>query len=202
MERLSGLVFASALLVTVAVTGCRTSRGEPALRDADGNAYALKTMPDGRTWMTDNLRLNRPDSYCYQGSASECHRFGRLYTWLAAADACLRLGATWRLPTDDEWRLLADAYDGGRGASRPDRRAAYVALLNGGPSGFNALLGGGREIGGRYARREEHGLYWTATESDPEHAVYYNFGRGGGMLHRQGEGEKGMALTVRCIAST
>jgi hypothetical protein len=41
-------------------------------------------------------------------------------------------------------------------------KAAYKALLIGGGSGFNALLGGGRGEGGQYARLEAHGFYWTA----------------------------------------
>ena len=192
-----------ALIAAVAVAGCKASRSsDRVLRDADGNAYALKSMPDGRTWMTDNLRLNRPDSYCYRDSASECGRFGRLYTWAAAGEACRLLGTTWRLPTDDEWRQLAKSYGGVRGDAEAGGQAAYQALVQGGPSGFNALLGGGREPSGGYARIEAHGFYWTSTESDAQHAWFYNFGRGAGMLNRHGEGDKSMALAVRCIGAS
>ena len=78
-------------------------------------------------------------------------------------------------------------------------RLAYTALLAGGVSGFNALLSGGRESNGNYARGEEHGLYWTATEDDMEHAWFYNFGRGARLLNRHSGGDKLMALAVRCI---
>ena len=192
-----------ALIVAIAVAGCNAPRGsDRVLRDTDGNTYALKTMPDGRLWMTDNLRLNRSDSYCYRDSASECRRFGRLYTWAAAGEACRLLGATWRLPTDDDWRQLARAYGGVRDDAGADGHSAYQALLQGGPSGFNALLGGGREAGGSYARVDAHGFYWTAAESDAGHAWFYNFGRGAGMLNRHGEGDKSMALAVRCMAAS
>jgi uncharacterized protein (TIGR02145 family) len=87
-----------------------------------------------------------------------------LYTWASAAQACTRLGTGWRLPTDDEWRQLAKAYGGLLGDS--EGRAASTDLLAGRPSGFNAVLGGNREAGGNYARLDEHGFYWTATESD------------------------------------
>ena len=46
-------------------------------------------------------------------------------------------------------------------------------------------------------RLDEHGLYWTATESDSEHAWFYNFGRLG--LNRHRGGNKSMAVSVRCI---
>jgi uncharacterized protein (TIGR02145 family) len=93
---------------------------------------------------------------------------------------------------------MAKGYGGVRGDSK-DGQAAYNALVRGGVSGFNALLSGGRELGGNYARVEEHGFYWTATEYDREHAWFYNFGRGGGLLNRHSGGAKSMALAVRCI---
>jgi uncharacterized protein (TIGR02145 family) len=131
------------VIVAVLAVGCdgRDSR-DGLLRDADGNAYVLRDMLDGRTWITQNLSVARPDSYCYGGWASECLRFGRLYTWASAAEACRLLGSEWRLPTDDEWRQLAKGYGGVRGDSEDDGKAAYTALLDGGVSGFHALLGG------------------------------------------------------------
>jgi uncharacterized protein (TIGR02145 family) len=70
----------------------------------------------------------------------------------------------------------------------------------GGSSGFNAVLGGGRELNdGGYARVEAHGFYWTVSESSPGNAWFYNFGKGGLALHRQREGEKQRAFSVRCI---
>ena len=199
MPPLSRLIGA-AVMTAVVVAGCGASNNaDDLLRDADGNTYGLKTMPDGRRWMTDNLSLRHPSSYCYGDLASACRRLGRLYTWASAAEACRLLGATWRLPTDDEWRQMAETYGGVRGDAEADGRAAYNALLQGGASGFNALLGGGREVSGGYARIDQHGFYWTATESVTEHAVFYNFGRGGGMLNRQMGGEKSMALAVRCV---
>jgi uncharacterized protein (TIGR02145 family) len=188
-----------AVAVTVVAIGC--GGRETSLRDADGNTYVLRDMPDGRTWMTDNLRLGHPDSYCYSDSASECLRYGRLYTWAAAAEACRLLGTEWRLPTDDEWRRLAKGYGGVRGDSEDDGQSAYTSLLRGGSSGFNAVLGGGRELAGSYERIEEHGFYWSATQSDVDHAWFYNFGRGGGLLNRHSGGDKAMALAVRCIKS-
>jgi len=185
------------VIVTIAATGCGDRDG--LLRDADGNTYVLKDMPDGRTWMTDNLRLVHPDSYCYQDSASECQRYGRLYTWAAAVDACRLLGKGWQLPTDDEWRQLARRYGGVRGDSEDNGQSAYAALLRGGVSGFSALQGGGRDLGGNYARIDQHGFYWSATQSDADHAWFYNFGRGGGLLNRLSDGDKAMALAVRCI---
>ena len=95
---------------------------------------------------------------------------------------------------------MAKRYGGIREDSADRGRAAYQALLIGGSSGFDALLGGGRTAeGGRYERLHAHGLYWTASESEPASAYFYNFGRGGLSLNRQSGGEKQMALSVRCV---
>jgi uncharacterized protein (TIGR02145 family) len=84
-----------------------------------------------------------------------------------------------------------DANDGGK--------AAYKALLTGGSAGFEALLGGNRGEDGKYARLEAHGFYWTASEDGAGSALFYNFGHGGLSLYRQSEGNKQMAISVRCV---
>jgi len=195
-------VILATVILAALIAGCRDSdSGGSVVRDADGNTYSSKRMQDGRSWVTENLRLQLPDSYCYDGMASRCAQFGRLYTWASAAEACRLLGAGWRLPTDDEWRRMASGYGGVRGDSHDDGRAAYLALLKGGGSGFDIVFGGDREPGGNYARVDDHGFYWTASESDKGHAWFYNFGRGGGLLNRHSEGDKSMALSVRCIGA-
>ena len=81
-----------------------------------------------------------------------------------------------------------------------DDRAAFAALMSGGTSGFNAVLGGNRSADGQYARLAAHGLYWTASDNDARSAPLYNFGDGGKALHRQPGGDnKQMAISVRCV---
>ena len=48
-------------------------------------------------------------------------------------------------------------------------------------------------------RLEAHGVYWTASENDPIIAPFYNFGKGSEALYRQPQGQKQMAVSVRCI---
>ena len=104
------------------------------------------------------------------------------------------------MPTEDEWRQMAKHYGGVSEDSDERGKAAYSALLAGGSTGFNAWLGGGRSHDGQYARLEAHGFYWTASESDPASAWFYDFGRGGQALHRQTGGKKQMALSVRGVS--
>lgn len=167
---------------------------------ASGTVYSSKRMADGKLWMTHNLDVDTIPSYCYEDAELNCSRYGRLYTWESARRACQSLGDGWRLPTDDEWRQLAKHYGGASDDSDDKGKAAYKALLAGGSSGFDALLGGGRSKDGQYARLEAHGFYWTASEIDSTSGRFYNFGRGGQALHRQqGGGDKQEAFSVRCV---
>jgi uncharacterized protein (TIGR02145 family) len=156
-------------------------------------------MADGRQWSAHNLNVDSKASYCYEDSELNCRRYGRLYTWESARQGCQSLGDGWRLPTDDEWRQMAKRYGGIREDSDHTGHAAYTTLLDGGSSGFNAVLGGNRSDDGHYERLQAHGFYWTATEKDSDSAVFYNFGLGGLALNRQPEGSKRMALSVRCV---
>lgn len=166
-------------------------------RKASGT-ISSRRMADGKEWTTGNLNVDVAPSYCYNDSALNCRRYGRLYTWAAASRACDTLGDGWRLPTDDEWRQLARRYGGVSDDSSDKGRAAFKALLSGGTSGFNAVLGGNRSDG-QYARLGAHGFYWTASENDARSAPFYNFGKGGQALHRQPQGDKQMAISVRCV---
>ncbi len=168
-------------------------------REASGTMYASKRMADGKQWTTHNLNVTTVPSYCYEDAELKCRQYGRLYTLESARRGCQSLGDGWRLPASDEWEQMAKRYSGVPGDSDDGRKAAYKALLVGGNSGFNALLGGGRSEDGQYARLEAHGFYWTASESDPLSAWFYNFAKGRLSLYRQSGGEKQRAFSVRCV---
>jgi len=156
-------------------------------------------MNDGRQWTTTNLNVNTSPSFCYDDTESNCDRYGRLYTWESAQRGCQLLGGGWRLPTDNEWRQMAE-HHGGLGNESPEKgKATFRALLSGGTSGFNAVLGGNRSVDGKYDRLEAHGFYWTVSENNSTTAPFYNFGKGSEALYRQPQGQKQMAVSVRCV---
>lgn len=171
------------------------------LTDKDGNDYSLGVLRDNNLWMTTNLRLNLPGSYCYNDTLKYCEQYGRLYTWESAQKGCASLGDEWRLPTKDEWQRLAGFYGEMLKDSSEARKRSYVALLITGNSQFNAVLGGGRTPEGQYARLEAHGFYWTISEHDSSTAWFANFAKGSQALYHQNDGEKTRAFSVRCVKS-
>ena len=193
---------AIALAVSIAfgfVSSASSTQRSEKDQGLSGTSAASTRMADGKEWTTGNLNVNTPSSYCYGDAELNCRRYGRLYTWESAQRGCQSLGGGWRLPTDDEWGQMAKHY-GGLGNDSPDNgKAAYAALLSGGTSGFNAILGGNRSTDEQYDRLEAHGFYWTASEDGPITAPFYNFGQGSQALYRQPQGEKLMAVSVRCV---
>jgi uncharacterized protein (TIGR02145 family) len=191
------------LVATVAFAAATVASAAPGLakdQRSSGVAYSFKRMPDGKEWLTQNLNVNADGSFCYDDSEANCARFGRLYTWASAAQACRSLGQQWRLPTNDEWQQLAKHHGGLMEESDEGGKATYRALMTGGASGFNGVLGGGRvPAEEQYGRLDAHGLYWTASESDATTAWFYNFGKGGASLNRHRGGNKQMAISVRCV---
>jgi uncharacterized protein (TIGR02145 family) len=174
-------------------------KSDSTLVDKDGNRYPIKVLLDGKLWMIANLNAKIPNSYCYNDAKENCNRYGRLYTWESAEQGCKSLGEGWRLPTSDEWWQLATRYAGSMQDSTAIRKGSFKTLLSAGTSGFKALLGGGRDPDGRYARLDAHGFYWTATETDSNTAKFYNFAKGSQALYQQDEGEKVRAFSVRCV---
>jgi len=193
-------VIAIAIFVTVA-DSCSSShqthtgktkfvKYDSILVDKDGNKYHIKLLLDSNLWMTANLKLNIAGSYCYENAEENCVQYGRLYTWESAQQGCSLLGDGWRLPGKEAWQQLAELYGPVSQDSIETRRKAFFPLLYTGNSQFNAVLGGGRDPDGNYARKEAHGFYWTATSFDDSTAWFSNFAKGSQSLYIQNGGEK------------
>ena len=81
----------------------------------DGQIY--KTVKIGnQVWMAENLNYETENSYCYDDRMSNCLKYGRLYKWTVALDAC---PAGWHLPDSAEWKTLIDTLGGATASALP-----------------------------------------------------------------------------------
>lgn len=70
--------------------------------DADGNDYRAVKIGK-QIWTAENMKVNLPGSRCYNDDSLNCEKYGRLYTWEAANQAC---PAGWHLPSTEEFAKL------------------------------------------------------------------------------------------------
>jgi uncharacterized protein (TIGR02145 family) len=145
------------------------------IHDSEGNSYSTVKIGN-QIWMAENLKTSvfsdgapirmLTSSYEWQNVDTPCQcqydnqeanlTFGRLYNWF-----CIKQGALcpegWRIPTLDDWKILADNFGG--------FPTAGMALQR--ENEFNAQL-----LGCRFGSFEGLGqsvFYWTAStdESQP-----------------------------------
>lgn len=154
---------------TISNTPPTVSINDVILRDKrDGREYNTVTV-NGVAWMAENLDYETSGSWCYDDDPANCNRYGRLYTLATAKTACPE---GWRLPTGDEWEALLTAF-GGYFANGPGEigypERAFLALIEGGKSGFNAQFGGFRYLDGEdqtvtFDALNDYGYYWSSTD--------------------------------------
>ena len=171
--------------------------------ERDGKTY--KTVKIGhQTWMAENLNYKTDNSYCYEGKAENCEKYGRLY--IATLGAC---PDGWKIPTKKSWEiLLATTFDFYTATTPisikttdPFEAIMFESFmgLNNDPYGFN-ILPTGRGIGvtgvSKY-KQPGYAFFWTSTKWKSR-LLYISFrSKTSGLLAHPGT--TSMALSIRCI---
>lgn len=128
----------------------------------DGSDYTVKRLPDGKVWMTQNLRYAEG---AYKVSSNES--YGAFYNWTAAQNVC---PAGWRLPVggdDGEYVSLDKAY-GYTGAWRRDQGADTLAQINNykrTDENWPGIVLSGYYYNGSVYREGYSTLLWTSTRN-------------------------------------
>ncbi|MDR2592707.1 MAG: hypothetical protein LBC59_07870 [Chitinispirillales bacterium] len=183
---------------TAAIGGQKSGYGR-LIDKRDGQKY-LTTAIGGQIWMAENLdyATSNGGSWCFNDSADNCNKYGRLYDWETALTIC---PAGWHLPSVEEWDNLMLAVGGERttgyngkimwyGADKKlkakigwndyfDRYTRSKDKIGNGTDnyGFAALPGGERNPDEyrsdnycRFHGAGNYSLWWTATEHQQGYA--------------------------------
>jgi uncharacterized protein (TIGR02145 family) len=156
-------------------------------------------MPDGKTWLAENLNCDVAGSVCWGKDPANCAKYGRLYTWAAAKTVC---PSPWRLPSDAEWEALVTAVGGSSTAGtklKADSPLWYGDGKGADEFSFSALPGGIGHSDGSFDDVGSHGYWWSATEGGASTAYsrYMYYDNAG--VDRSFHDDEYAFISVRCV---
>ncbi len=153
-----------------------------------------------QVWMAENLNYKTTKSYCYDNNESNCQKYGRLYTWKVAKNAC---PDGWHLPSDAEWTELTnyltnDGYSGTEGTVLKSTSGWYKDGNGTNSYGFLALPVGFRLNNGTFYHLSNYANFWSTTDYDASTAwnryLYYDYSD----VYRDND-YKDYGFSVRCL---
>lgn len=190
---------------STAASNNRGSRTEAV--DPKGKKYPTINIGE-LTWMTQNLDFPYFGAQHFGNEPHPEEPYGRLYSWKAAQATCSLLGTGWRLPTEKEWKNVISQYGGykisggknqtGWKTVGGDPLTAGKALLKGGNSGLNLLLGGynaGNSVEDIWIGFNMAGTYWA-------HDAYGPYGASSIGIFKSGEPSKDFEVIIRAEGYT
>ena len=172
----------------------------------DGKTYKIVKIGN-QTWMAENLNYETRDSYCYEDKESNCEKYGRLYTWSAAKNACPE---GWHLSSIEEWDDLFYAIGGEvTAAQKLKSSSGWFKCENNGNNtddfGFSLLSAGfyakGQPNSG-YVHEGSETLLWSTTEDGSSDVYYKNLFCSGVGMHQEEKdiiSYRDFAVSVRCL---
>ncbi len=141
----------------------------------DGRVYRVERFGE-KIWMIDNLAFDIPDSSaCYDGDSLNCEKYGRLYPFEQAKQACPE---GFRAATDEDFESLS---------------AADVADFS-----VSVVFGGYFNQNGICALAGEGTYFWTASEEDASRGFVRNLFADANALEKASVDKK-FGLSVRCV---
>ena len=157
------------------VAACKTESADNCeygkLTDERDNQEYKTVKIGNQVWMAENLNYETKESYCYNDSAEYCTKYGRLYTWAAALNACPK---GWHLPTRNEGMTLYNSVGGSDTAAKMLKSVDGWSSNGSGTDsyGFTALPVGDRDDSNAYENEGRFTGYWTSTEVNENYAAH------------------------------
>ena len=177
----------------------------------DGQVYRTVKIGD-QIWMAENLKYKAKGFHCYNDADSNCDKYGPLYDWATAKNAC---PTDWRLPTKKEIETLFTTVGGESTAGKVLKSKTGWPKDDDGFDGngtddysFSALPGGRWEDGGPFSDEGISAYFWSLTAYNESSAYYMYLGYTNYVLGYTNDKAKIdfnlkiHAFSVRCIKET
>lgn len=157
----------------------------------DGTKY--KTIKIGQTqWFAENLNINLNGSSCYNNQNSYCNKYGRLYQWKTAKNAC---PDGWRLPTTVEYSNLLNSIRGSD-LLKANNSDWMGSVDENDEILFSALPAGYTTSTGTFTSSGASTRFWTSTEYQGIRAYYFSIDNDDAEIKY---GLKQSQYSVRCV---
>jgi len=203
MSKIKTALSASILFVALFILSCSSNSDDYDFQNSfkdlrDGQMYRWVKI-GSQTWMAENLYYNAPGSKCYDNSSKECRKYGRLYDWKTAVDAC---PDGWHLPSDEEWQELID-FAGGDDIAGKKLRAKNGWGSNNGTDDydFSALPGGFGYSSNNvlfFLQSGKYSNWWSVTEFNGYSAFERNMYYDKDNVVRK-DSDKNYLQSIRCV---
>jgi uncharacterized protein (TIGR02145 family) len=146
-----------------------------------------------------NAGKNKVPAWCYLNNDSENGtKYGKLYNWHAVTDVRGLAPQGWRIPSNDDFKVLEDFV----GISKGEVLKSTEGWENGGngtnSSNFSALAGSFRNATGLFNPAGRLAAWWTITEDNSGSAWGFSLTAADNILVRKGY-YKRSGLSVRCL---
>ena len=202
----------------------------------DGQVYKTVTIGT-QTWMAENLNYaytgvkynyssytSDSTSWCYKNKASNCDKYGRLYTWSAVMDSAAQFSVNagtmcgygktctpnsphrgicpegWHVPTNEEYSTLY-TYIGGSSTAGSLLKSTSGWNNSGNGTdkyGFSVLPAGYRSYYGDFYNEGGYAYLWSASENDSYSAKNQYFLYDGDYVS-QSSRSKYYGQSLRCL---
>jgi len=153
----------------------------------DGKVYPV-ILINNQLWMTHNLDHDEAGLYLYNVDTRNEQQYGRLYPGTVPSAVSPPTG--WHIPSQKDWQALFDKYG--------TRKAAYEALISGGPSGFNSQLGGYRDNVPTFSNLMVYGYYRTSSDNNGLW-LYAGFSSSSKTVSLEGTFPDAYAISIRYV---
>ena len=194
----SNISSSSSRLGTASSSSQQQSGDRGTFTDTRNNKTYKTTRIGTQNWMAENLNIETGNSVCYNNDQANCTKYGRLYDWATAMEAC---PSDWHLPSNEEWEELLHYADGtSRAASPYKSETAGKRLKTTGTDdlGFSAVLGGYR-YNGSFSRLNLIGDWWTSTATTTTNAYRRFMSSTADFVDYSSDSKSSYLFSVRCL---